>query len=109
MNKAKEKVKASYPFVKGKSRSKSDESSEDTPTTKRAKLHAEERSRQINLMRENLETLSSRLSFKQQQLDKERCIKNFKQCDIICKEVMEIRKERASVEQQLAALVKKEA
>lgn len=63
----------------------------------------------MKLREENLKTLSSRLSFKQQQLEKERRISNFRQCDVICKEMMEIRKERASVEQQLAALAKKEA
>ena len=107
MNKAKEKVKVNYPFVKGKSRSNSDESPEDLPV-KRSKIHSEERSRQISLLEENLKSLSSRLSFKQQQLDRERRISNFKQCDMICKEMIEIRKERALADQQLSALVKKE-
>lgn len=109
MNKAKEKVKVDYPFAKGRSRSKTDESLEIPPKVKRAKLHSEERSRQITLLQENLKTLSSRLNFKQQQLEKERCINNFKQCDQICKEMIEIRKERAAVDQQLAALVRKES
>jgi glucan-binding YG repeat protein len=109
MNKAKEKVKVDYNFVKGRSRSKSDDSPEISPKVKRAKLNAEERLRQIKLMQENMESLSSRLSFKQKQLEKERRVSNFKQCDMICKEMIELRKERASVDQQLAALVKKEA
>jgi hypothetical protein len=60
------------------------------------------------LLRENLETLTNRLGFKARQLDKERCIRNFKQCDTISGEMMEIRKERASLERQLSALMKKE-
>jgi hypothetical protein len=52
---------------------------------------------------------SSQLSFKQKQLEKERRVSNFKQCYMICKEMIELRKEQASVDQQLAALVKKEA
>lgn len=65
MNKAKEKVKVDYRFAKGKSRSKGDESPEISPKVKRAKVHAEERPRQIQLMQENLKLLSTRLSFKQ--------------------------------------------
>lgn len=109
LNKAKERIKVDHPFSKGRSRSKSDGSPETSPKVKRAKLLSEERSHQIKLMEENLKTLSSCLSFKQQQLEKERRISNFRQCDVICKEMMEIRKERTSVEQQLAALVYKEA
>ena len=60
-------------------------------------------------MQENLKLLSTQLSFTQKQLEREHCVSNFKQCDVICKKMMEIRKERASVDQQLAALVKKEA
>lgn len=111
MNKAKVKVISDgYTFAKGKSRSKggSDESSEG-PAIKRPKLTSEERSREIKLMQENLKTLNSRLGFKKQQLEKERCISNYKQCDIISAEMMEVRKERASVDKQLTALVKKEA
>ena len=90
MNKAKEKVKVDYNFVKRRSRSKSDDSSEISPKVKRAKLNAEERSRQIKLMQENMESLSSRLSFKQKQLEKERRVSNFKQCDMIFKEIIEL-------------------
>ena len=105
MNKAKEKVKVDYRFAKGKSRSKGDESPEISQNfVKRVKVHAEERSHQIQLMQENLKLLSTWLSFKQ----KSSSFSSFKQCDVICKEMMEIRKERASVGQQLAALFKKE-
>jgi hypothetical protein len=98
-----------YQFVKGKSRSKSVSDAEsDGSATKRAKLSSEERSRKIKLLRENLQTLTNRLGFKARQLDKERCIRNFKQCDTISGEMMEIRKERASLERQLSALMKKE-
>lgn len=53
--------------------------------------------------------MTNRLSFKERQLDKERCIKNFKQCDTISAEIIVVRKERASVESQLSALLKKDA
>lgn len=109
MNKAKLKVMSDgYLFAKGKSRSKSgsEESSEGT-AIKRAKLNSEERSREIKLLQENLKTLSPRLGFKQQLLEKEGCISNYKQCDAISAEMMEIRKEQAFVDRQLTALVKK--
>ena len=109
LNKAKEKVKVDYLFAKGKSRSKGAESPEISQKAKRAKVHAEERSHQIQMMQEDLGLLGALLSFKQKQLERACCVSNFKQCDVICKEMMEIRKERASVDQQIAALVKKEA
>ena len=45
----------------------------------------------MKLLQENLKTLTNRLSFKERQLDKERNIKNYKQCDSISAEIMKIR------------------
>ena len=43
---------------------------------KRAKTNSEMRSCELNLLEENLKTLTNRLSFKERQLDKERSMKN---------------------------------
>lgn len=111
MNKARLKVTSDgFLFAKGKSRSKSgSEAESETSPIKRAKLSSEERSREIKLLQENLKTLNNRLSFKRQQLEKERCMSNYKQCDAISAEMIKIRKERASTDRQLSALMKKEA
>lgn len=111
LNKAKEKVMLDgYQYVKGKSRSKSaSETESEGPSKKRAKTNSEERSREINLLEENLKTSTNRLSFKERQLDKERTMQNYKQCDAISGEMMKIRNERAEVERQLSAIKKKEA
>ena len=99
-----------YPYVKGKSRSKSaSETESEGPAKKRAKINSEERSCEIKLLEKNLRTLTDRLSFKERRLDKERCMKNFKQCDSISAEMIKIRNELAEVERQLSAFVKKEA
>ena len=64
LNKAKEKVISDgYQFVKGKSRSKSvSETESESPARKRAKLDAEERSREMKLLEENFRTLTNRMS-----------------------------------------------
>ena len=45
--------------------------------------------------------------YKNQQLQKEKCLNNFKQCDQISAEILEIQKEKKSVDRQLTVLVKK--
>ena len=96
LNKAKEKVMLDgYQYVKGKSRSKSaTETESEGPSKKRAKTNSEMRSREINLLEENLKTLTNRLSFKERQLDKERSMQNYKQCDLISGKMMKIRHSR---------------
>ena len=66
LNKAKEKVILDgYQYVKGKSRSKSTtETESEGPSKKRAKTDSEMRFREINLLEENLKTLTNRPSFK---------------------------------------------
>jgi hypothetical protein len=111
LNKAREKVIADgYPFVKGKSRSRSGSETElESPLQKRSKINAAERSREIQLLEENLKLFNDRLNFKERQLEKERCLKNFKECDNVTQQMIQIRKERASVERHLSALKKREA
>ena len=100
LNKAKEKVIADgYLFVKRKSRSRSgSETDVENPRQKRAKISSEERSREINLLQENLKLFNDRLRFKERQIEKERCLKNFKECDNITQQMIQIRKERATTE-----------
>ena len=111
LNKAREKVIVDgYPFVKGKSRSRSGSEMEiESPLQKRSKINAEERSREIHLLEENFKSFKDCLDFKERQLERERCLKNFKECDNITQQMIKIRKEMASVERQLSALKKREA
>ena len=59
-------------------------------------------------MQDNLETLDSRLRIKQQLLEKARSHNNFKQCDEILGDMMKVRKERATIQNQLLELQKRE-
>ncbi|KAJ7331110.1 hypothetical protein OS493_020811 [Desmophyllum pertusum] len=76
---------------------------------KKRKIDAEERAREMKLLQENLETLTNRLRFKQQLLEKAKSLKNFKQCDDISGQIVEVRRERATTEIQLGVLQKREA
>ena len=108
MEKAKKKViEDGYVFAKGKSRSKVE--GLESPVKKRVKLSSEERAREIESLHETIKLLKSRLGFKNQQLQKEKCMSNYKQCDQISAEIIEIQKEKKAADRQLTALVKKEA
>ena len=76
---------------------------------KRTKIDGEERARERKLAQDNLETLTSRLHFKHQLLEKARSLNNFKQCDEISGDIVTVRKEKVTIENQLAALLKREA
>ena len=98
---AREKVTTDgYLFKKGHSRSKHTSSDSDEPPCKRKKIDTEERAREIKLLQDNLETLDSRLRIKQQLLEKARSHNNFKQCDEILGDMMKVRKERATIQNQ---------
>ena len=108
MDKAKKRViEDGYVFAKGKSRSKFEEL--ESPVKKRAKISSEERTGEIESLQENLKILNTRLMFKNQQLQKEKSMSNYKQCNQISAEILEVRKEKKSVDCQLTVLVKKEA
>lgn len=98
-----------YPFEKGHSRSKQLESGSDQPPCKRKKIDTEERARELKLLQDNVQTLDSCLRCKQQLLEKARPLKNFKQCDDILGDMMKVRSERATIQNQLSELQKREA
>lgn len=98
-----------YLFVKGKSRSSSSQSeSDESSKAKRNKTDVSERASEITLLNENISTLESRLKYKQQMIDKARSVNNYKLCDEISGEVINIRKEKRIAESQLAAIQKKQ-
>ena len=108
MEKAKKKViEDGYAFAKGKSWRKVE--GLETPVKKRAKLSSEERAREIESLNETLKLLKNRLMYKNQQLQKEKCMNNYKQCDQVSAEILQVQKEKRSVDRQIAALMKKEA
>ena len=107
MEKAKKKViQDGYAFVKGESRSKAERSK--SPAKKRAKLSSEERAREIDSLHKTLKVLKNRIMFKNQQLQKEKSMNNYKKCDEISEKILEIQREKKSVDRQLTVLVKKE-
>ena len=99
-----------YLFAKGKSRSCSSQSeSDDSSKAKRQTTDADQQAREITLLKENLSTLESRLKYKQQMIDKARSVSNYKQCDEISADIIDVRKEKRNVERQLASIEKKQA
>lgn len=108
MQKAQRKViDEGYEFAKGKSRSKLVDVSESPK--KRVKLSSEESNREISNLHKTIKTLDDRITFKKRQLEKERCMSNFKQCDALSAEILQVKKEKSLANKQLTALVKKEA
>ena len=97
-----------YLFVKGKSRASGSQSdSDDAP--KRKKTDATQRAREMKVLQANIVTLESRMQFKKQMLEKARSVNNFKLCDDISGDIINVRKEKRIAEKQLEALQKTQA
>ena len=71
-------------------------------------MSSEERAREIDSLHETLKVLKNRIMFKNQQLQKEKSMNNYKKCDEISEKILEIHREKKSVDRQLTVLVKKE-
>ena len=109
MKRAREKVASDgYLFVKGKSRA-SGSQSDSHDAVKREKTDAIERAKEIKLLQENIDTLESRMQYKKQILHKARSVNNFKMCDDVSGDIINVRKEKRIAEKQLQALQKKES
>ena len=69
----------------------------EQPLQKRSKINAEERSRQFHLLEESFKSFKDCLDFKERQLNRDRCFKNFKECDNITQQMNKIRQKMASI------------
>ena len=94
-------IQDGYAFVKGESRSKVERSK--SPAKNRAKLSSE-----VDSLHETLKVLKNRIMSKNQQPQKEKSMNNYKKCDEISEKILEIQREKKSVDRQLTVLVKKE-
>ena len=66
--------------------------------------------KEIDSLHETIKLLENRIMFKNQQLQKEKAMNNYNKCDDeISEKILEVQKEKKSVDRQLTALVKKES
>lgn len=109
LKRAREKVSDDgYVFAKGRSRAHGSQSdSDDVP--KRKRMDADERAREMKVLQENIATLESRIQFKNQMLNKARSVTNYKLCDEISGDIINIRKDKRAAENRLAAMKKKQS
>ena len=99
-----------YRFKKGQSRSKRFSGSESpaAETPKRPKLSQEVRKDQIHQVNEQLSCINERISFKEKRVFQATNIKNYKLCDELSEEIMNLKGKRHSLLTTLKEYEKKE-
>ena len=109
MEAAKDEVYASgYKFKKGRSRSKRFLSSSSSNTPKRQNLNKDIRESRINDIKEEIEDINRRISFKEKRVSAAENMKNYKTCDEITGEISELKTKRHELESELKELQKKD-
>ena len=109
MEAAKDEVYASgYKFKKGRSRSKRFLSSSSSNTPKRQNLNKDIRESRINDVKEEIEDINRRISFKEKRVSAAENMKNYKTCDEITGEISELKTKRHELESELKELQKKD-
>jgi len=81
----------------------------NTKTLKRKTVNSEDRKQAIINKRELLQTAKSQIGIKQQRIQKQKSCNDFKKCDELTSEMRALLKEKAELENRLAALERKEA
>lgn len=102
----KEEHDSGYVCKKGKSRSKTFGTCEDTP--KRQKFDCDYPQRRMKELEEDLVGINKRISIKESRCEAEAAVKNFKLCDQLSDEVAELKKQRREKEAEVRELQKKE-
>lgn len=106
---AKQRVHDSgYNYRKGRSRSKSYGSVEESTHPKRIKTTADERYERIRSLKEEVKDLKERVSYKRKRIEIAEVSKNYKLCDQLSEEVSELSKTMRLLEVELNLLQKKE-
>ena len=107
MELAREKLLADgFRFVKGKSRSKKLASPAEGSKQKRTKLSQEIRDKRLNELQEDISDLKERLTFKEKRIEERLNLRDYKKCDDLKEEVMELRKKLRETELEKKTLSK---
>lgn len=93
-----------FQFVKGKSRSKKSESEEE-PAPKRQKLSQEIRDRKMKELEQDIADLNERLGFKEKRITEKLNVRDYKRCDELKEEVMDLRKKLREAEREKKRLL----
>ena len=84
-----------YAYKKGKSRSKHNISEgsdvEVSVAQKHVKIDSEMRQQRIKVLSEDVEALNKQITYKQKRLEQAELMKKYDQCDIISKEMQELK------------------
>lgn len=102
-----------YSYKKGKSRSKhsvteGSDAEEVSTVRKRVKIDAEMREQRIKVLNEDIEGLNKQITYKQKRLEQAELMKRYDQCDTLSKEMLELKQERRTLENELTTYKHKE-
>ena len=99
-----------YVYKKGKSRSRLFEGPdvETSNTRKHVKISAEMRQRRIKVLEEDIESLNKQMSYKQKRLEQAEVMKRYDQCEVITKEMQELKQQKRTLENELSSYHLKE-
>ena len=104
---ARDRVIASgFQFVKGKSRSKKSSGSEEEPAPKRRKLSQDIREKRMKDLEQDISDLKERIGFKEKRITEKLNVHDYKRCDELKEEVMEVRKKLREAEREKKGLAK---
>ena len=93
-------------FVKGKSRSKKLACPAEGSKQKRTKLSQEIRDKRLNELQEDISDLKERLTFMEKRVEERLNLRDYKKCDDLKEEVMELRKKLRETELEKKTLSK---
>ena len=99
-----------YNYKKGKTRFKLvDVSDAEAPLTpKRPKMDAEMRQQRMQVLEEDIEALNNQMNYKRKRLQIAEINKRYDQCEVISKEIQEVKVQKRALESELAAFRRKE-
>ena len=99
-----------YNYKKGKTRFKLvDASDAEAPLTpKRPRMDAEMRQQRMQVLEEDIEALNNQMNYKRKRLQNAEINKRYDQCEVISKEIQEVKVQKCALESELAAFRRKE-
>ena len=110
LEKAREQVMVSgYAFKKGRSRSKKAMSSdtEEVPKAQKPRYDSELRQRRFGELKDEVEDLKKQLLFKEKRRTQAETNRNYKLCDEVTAEIIEVKQQKREKEAELAAIDRK--
>ena len=99
-----------YNYKKGKNQFKLVDGSdaETPPTPKRPKMDTEMRQQRMQVLEEDIEALNNQMNYKRKRLQNAEINKRYDQCEVISKEIQEVKVQKRALESELAAFCRKE-